>query len=254
MYKSLRDADDRGVETAIVYREEKLKPIERKKLLEISNLNLLHHPNIHAKCYLNERSLIITSMNMYEYSELNNREMGVLIQRGGWDSHSQLFEDTVIEIQQIINGSQVDKASRETNEEGFEMDIIKTRRQKSEDFCRVLNEVFVYKTFSVVEINGLFVEKCTNYFDKIDVTFSHRIEIELTFPEEKAQKIFNLFKPKVDEFMYPRLKFYWNYHKQPLLLYMDRECDDWNGDDRNYAQIFKEGIDAVISDLRKLNV
>ena len=79
LYQSLYDANERGVETTIVYRENKLPQEERKKLLTLDNLNLLHHPNVHAKCYLNEYFLIVTSMNMYEYSEKNNREMGVLL-------------------------------------------------------------------------------------------------------------------------------------------------------------------------------
>ena len=37
--------------------------------------------NLHAKCYLNESLCIITSLNLYEFSQVNNNEMGVLIRR-----------------------------------------------------------------------------------------------------------------------------------------------------------------------------
>ena len=35
--------------------------------------------NLHAKCYLNENEALLTSMNLYEFSEKNNDEMGVLV-------------------------------------------------------------------------------------------------------------------------------------------------------------------------------
>ena len=45
----------------------------------IKNLTILEKKNNHAKCYLNEQRAIICSMNLYEYSEINNIEMGILI-------------------------------------------------------------------------------------------------------------------------------------------------------------------------------
>ena len=37
-----------------------------------------YHENLHAKCYVNDTKLIITSLNFYEYSMINNKEMGVI--------------------------------------------------------------------------------------------------------------------------------------------------------------------------------
>lgn len=39
----------------------------------------MFYEKLHAKCYLNEDVGIITSMNLYEFSELNNREMGISV-------------------------------------------------------------------------------------------------------------------------------------------------------------------------------
>ena len=33
--------------------------------------------NLHAKCYLSETSALVTSMNLYEFSQVNNHEMGI---------------------------------------------------------------------------------------------------------------------------------------------------------------------------------
>jgi phosphatidylserine/phosphatidylglycerophosphate/cardiolipin synthase-like enzyme len=75
IYENLVEANARGVETIIIYRENKLSENDRAKLLAIDNLNLFHHPNLHAKCYYNEKYLLIASMNLYAYSEKNNREI-----------------------------------------------------------------------------------------------------------------------------------------------------------------------------------
>ncbi len=37
--------------------------------------------NLHAKCYLNESECIISSLNLYEFSQINNNEMGILIRK-----------------------------------------------------------------------------------------------------------------------------------------------------------------------------
>ena len=54
-------------------------------------------PNLHAKCYFNEDRMIITSMNMYEFSEKHNREMGVLLKAG-----EPGYADALREVDSII--------------------------------------------------------------------------------------------------------------------------------------------------------
>ena len=81
-------------------------------------------------------------MNLYDYSQRNNREMGVLFRRtsedriNNWHDYKfgqddeSIFEDTITEIKSIINGSEFEKESRETRTIGFEMEIIKTNYDK----------------------------------------------------------------------------------------------------------------------------
>lgn len=45
----LEDAQKRGVETTLIYKEGKLSEKERKRFYEIENLNLLFHPNLQIK-------------------------------------------------------------------------------------------------------------------------------------------------------------------------------------------------------------
>jgi phosphatidylserine/phosphatidylglycerophosphate/cardiolipin synthase-like enzyme len=48
---------------------------------ELKGVNLYTHQNLHAKCYLNHKTAIITSMNLYEYSQLNNTELGIKVEK-----------------------------------------------------------------------------------------------------------------------------------------------------------------------------
>ncbi len=55
--------------------------------------------NLHTKCYMNENMCIVTSLNLFEFSQVNNNEMGILIQRA---EDGQLYKDAYDEAQRII--------------------------------------------------------------------------------------------------------------------------------------------------------
>jgi phosphatidylserine/phosphatidylglycerophosphate/cardiolipin synthase-like enzyme len=98
----LNDADERGIEIQVIFGKDELKPDEKYQLNQLKNLSLLFCENLHAKCYFNEDTMVITSMNMYEFSEKRNREMGVLINRV---NDSKVYEDAMQEIQSIARAS-----------------------------------------------------------------------------------------------------------------------------------------------------
>lgn len=68
-------------EISIIYGKPELKGREMAWMAEVGALTLYQKENLHAKCYLNENKAIITSMNLYDYSQVNNVEMGMLITR-----------------------------------------------------------------------------------------------------------------------------------------------------------------------------
>jgi phosphatidylserine/phosphatidylglycerophosphate/cardiolipin synthase-like enzyme len=64
--------------SVVVRADESHDPADINFLQELK-INLYTHENLHAKCYVNHKTAIITSMNLYEYSQLNNTEMGIII-------------------------------------------------------------------------------------------------------------------------------------------------------------------------------
>ncbi len=99
-FDRLKDADRRSVNITLIYGKDKLKPEEREQLQKLRNLSLYFCENLHAKCVYNEEHMVITSMNMYDYSENNNREMGVFISASGDDKG--VFDEAVEEAESII--------------------------------------------------------------------------------------------------------------------------------------------------------
>ena len=113
LFERLKDASKKGVQIKIIYGKDELKPNEKNSLAELTNVELFFHENLHAKCYFNETKMVITSMNMYQFSENNNREMGILIDA---KVESELFNKAVAEAYSIIEHSEViplNKANRE---------------------------------------------------------------------------------------------------------------------------------------------
>ncbi len=108
--KSLEDADRRRLDFRIVYGKEELLPKEKDWLKSLKSLKLEFCRNLHAKCYLNENEAIVTSMNLYDFSQVNNIEMGILISRKDdcelyWELHQEVMRlmRPQAEIPQTVN-------------------------------------------------------------------------------------------------------------------------------------------------------
>ncbi|GEO10982.1 phospholipase D-like domain-containing protein [Segetibacter aerophilus] len=75
-YDRLKDAIKRGVIVTFVHGKCELNNTENE-LLKNLDCNLSFKSNLHGKCYANEKVAIVTSFNLYSYSEAHNEEMGV---------------------------------------------------------------------------------------------------------------------------------------------------------------------------------
>lgn len=264
IYSALKKADERGVDITLVYRENKLSREEKNKLIELKNLNLLHHPNIHCKCYYNGELLILGSMNLYEYSEKNNREMGILFHRGEIEGEEHvssfgdsvhIFYDAIDEIREIINGSTLEKINELNHQESFELEVIKTNEELEQKISTRLNKFFLNKKFKPCDFGGnVWYSKCENYFDKVDVVFqNNRIAIKFNLPENDIENLYKKWMQSYEEYEYKWFKYYWNYHTSYLYLYKDSRFN-WDGlkDSRTRHTKLQEGIGNIIGKYRHL--
>ena len=90
----VRDADGRGVKIMLIYGESDMKPDEWNWIEGLTNREVGFVQNLHAKCYISESMAIITSMNLYDFSQQNNDEMGILVHRNGdADLYDEILEE-----------------------------------------------------------------------------------------------------------------------------------------------------------------
>ncbi|MGO2300636.1 phospholipase D family protein [Psychrobacter sp. AOP7-D1-15] len=106
----LEDRNRLKIDIRIVYGKNDLHPEEINWLKNLTFIRTSFCKNLHAKCYLNENECIITSLNLYEFSQVNNNEMGVLIYR---NEDAKLYADTYEEAQRIIRISEEVRMSLE---------------------------------------------------------------------------------------------------------------------------------------------
>lgn len=110
MKELLADKNRLKIDVRIVYGKSELHPQEIEWLRGLTYIRTSFCKNLHAKCYMNENMCIISSLNLYEFSQVNNNEMGVLIQR---NEDVQLYKDAYEEAQRIIRISEEVRISLE---------------------------------------------------------------------------------------------------------------------------------------------
>ncbi len=89
---AMRDAIDKRVDITFFLREgeNRQRPEDLKWLRQ--NVKVYEVPNLHAKIYLNETTVLVSSMNITEYSTRNSKEFAMIVRRQG---DSTVFRDYV---------------------------------------------------------------------------------------------------------------------------------------------------------------
>ena len=86
----------------IIYGKDNLRPEEYEWLADNEIRTYFREP-LHAKCYMNENEALITSMNLYEFSQQNNDEMGILVSAS---DDPELYRDIKEEANRILRQSE----------------------------------------------------------------------------------------------------------------------------------------------------
>lgn len=97
-FERLKEATDKNIECTVVYGKTDLTKHD-ENLLNQLRCNIYFKENLHGKCFANENTAIITSMNLHSFSEANNREFGVLLCR---KKDNEAYIDCINEINSII--------------------------------------------------------------------------------------------------------------------------------------------------------
>lgn len=118
-------------EIVIVYGKTELKAAELAWIKEIQDLKIYEKQNLHAKCYLNEDRAIICSMNLYDYSQQNNIEMGILVTK---EHDREAYEEIIDEINNIkVNGTRKNLNELENKEKNIKDSVSQLTTKQEED-------------------------------------------------------------------------------------------------------------------------
>ena len=81
-----------------------LRPEEKALFESLDSVAVRFREVLHAKCYLNEVAAIVTSMNLYNYSEANNDEMGIYVSR---KNDRPIYDKIRSDVERIVEYSLV---------------------------------------------------------------------------------------------------------------------------------------------------
>ena len=95
----LEDKDRLKLDVRLIYGKNELQPEENNWLKGLRSIHSSFCKNLHAKCYLNENEAIITSMNLYEFSQQNNNEMGIYVTK---ENDSALYNEIYEESRRLV--------------------------------------------------------------------------------------------------------------------------------------------------------
>ena len=107
-------AEKSSVEVRIIYGRCDLQPDDIGWLRQLAFVRTHFCRSLTAKCYLNEEQCIVTSLDLFDFGQITNDEMGVLISRS---TDPELYDEAAEEAQRILRASDevrisVDKVAR----------------------------------------------------------------------------------------------------------------------------------------------
>ena len=97
--QSLEDKNRMKIDIRVIYGKNELQPEENNWLKSMTSIRSSFCKDLHAKCYLNETEAIITSMNLYEFSQVNNNEMGIYVVK---ETDPTLYNEIYEEVKRLI--------------------------------------------------------------------------------------------------------------------------------------------------------
>ena len=97
----IKEKNKNGTYIHVIYGKEINTP-DLNWLKGLDNIEIKFCPNLHAKCYANENHILIGSLNLYEFSQINNYELGVIIAK---TKTPELYNEALKEIIKITKAS-----------------------------------------------------------------------------------------------------------------------------------------------------
>lgn len=143
----------------IIYRENKLQVEESTWLEHQIGIRTSLCNSLHAKCYINENEAIVTSMNLYSFSQQNNDEMGIHVTK---ENDPDLYNDIMKEVQRLLTISEEIRVSVKKVDKVIEQQLQETVINIQESYNASNSKLLTTKELSA--ITGLSSRKVNEWF------------------------------------------------------------------------------------------
>lgn len=244
----LMQADKRGVKILLIYGKNEISKEQKEKLKSFQNLNLYYLNDLHAKCYLNESSGLLSSMNLYEYSQVNNWELGISFDQ----------DDTIIK-DQLLGEIELMFDSAEPKIENFKRFTL-VKKRYAERLAEFLNNHFETDKFKYEKEAEEFFDE---YYEEITaIGFPNKnINIELSQDGTRIDYVLNYSETELDKLKSTlNLKMFSDefrvYHNRPDCISMYNSIfhrDKWDTySDKYKSEHIAKGIERMTSYLTKI--
>lgn len=204
-FERIQDAVTRNISIYLIYGKSELTKRE-EGLLEKLSINLYFKENLHGKCYANEKQALVTSMNLHLYSEANNREFGIIINK---EQDPETFSDCISEITSIINTAECKKKAGFGNHDFFNSQEENSLLDIFDPLVRwrfLLEKTFPKASF-VLEENNI----SASDFPLPNIEFSNRygiFSLKLDFPYDFLKHVRRNEALRLEE-EFSDYRFYW---------------------------------------------
>jgi acyl carrier protein len=190
---------DEGLKVVFIYgkKREQINDLsyDLKNILEI-----WYYQDLHAKFYMNEKYVLITSMNLHSYSQENNREIGVLLSKSDKNDH-QVISDCLEEFDSIKKQatcvSKPQKAKIEPAVVKVELPIPKVETESIEilksstgqKFIEILIDKLGVEKAEIRPDSNILDDLGADSLDSVELIMEIEKEFNLAIPDDDAQKL-----------------------------------------------------------------
>ncbi len=277
--RTLIKLEQRGIEVLLISREGTLTEEAKKILFKFSNLTILQHNTVHAKCYFSESRMIISSLNMLQHSYKNNREMGILLNIDEDIDEEELldfveddiiFEDALKEAKEIAKASSFVQKSKRVSMEGFSYLFLKNYKNKLENVANKINALSENKIFEISKDKyDSEIIACHNYMENVDVFYDvfiksytksnidweiNRTLVGLKHPKPQLEKLNSKFRNELYNLQRTRkFKYYWNHIDTYLSIYPKSRDSDYEKHPESILLMFKDEVEYVLNYFKQFN-
>jgi hypothetical protein len=247
----LSEANRKGKEITLIYGKSDLGKEEKTFLDNLDNLTIYFHENLHAKCYFNEYIMLITSMNLHEFSEKQNKEFGIFVDKE--TDESGIYEDVLEEVHSIIQTATLKKKSKSNNFRSFVGE-----KSIEEVFCDYMNKNFQEKRFRVEKFDDDFNGRAKaivseDFLINVDLVIEDNVNFILKFSKQLCEKLFKNNEVLNNIEINNEYRIYWNPPYDEIKVYKSITIrDNWDLlDHETKFKYYKRAIELVTTEIEK---